>query len=77
MKRTRMNSFERLARHLVPAVLAGFAIRAAAAPKQRPIDEATDRSHIARIASDRGSANQAVTPGNGKSRTPPRSAVGQ
>ena len=47
-----MNTFERLARHLVPAVLAGFAIGAAAAPKSGPIDEATYRAHIARLASD-------------------------
>ncbi len=52
MKRTRMNTFEHLARHLVPAVLAGFAICAAAAPKVGPIDEATYRAHIARLASD-------------------------
>ncbi len=52
MKRTRMNSFERLVRHLVPAALAGFAICAAAAPKSGPIDEATYRAHIARLASD-------------------------
>jgi Zn-dependent M28 family amino/carboxypeptidase len=52
MKRTCMNSFERLVRHLVPAVLAGFAICAAAGPKSGPIDEATYRAHIARLASD-------------------------
>ena len=47
-----MNTFERLAQHLVPAILAGFAIGAAAAPKSGPIDEATYRAHIARLASD-------------------------
>jgi len=52
MKRTCMNTFEHLARHLVPAVLAGFAICAAAAPKVGPIDEATYRAHIAKLASD-------------------------
>jgi Zn-dependent M28 family amino/carboxypeptidase len=52
MKRIRMNTFERLARHLVPAALAGFAICAAAAPKSGPIDEAIYRAHIARLASD-------------------------
>jgi Zn-dependent M28 family amino/carboxypeptidase len=52
MNRIRMNSFERLARQLVPAVLAGFAICAAAAPKSGPIDEATYRAHIAKLASD-------------------------
>ena len=44
--------FEHLIRHLVPAVLAGFAISAAAAPKAGPIDEATYRTHIAKLASD-------------------------
>jgi len=52
MKRTRMNTFERIARHLVPAVLAGFAICAAAAPKSGLVDEATWRAHIARLSSD-------------------------
>ena len=52
MKRTRMNTFERLARYLVPAACAGFAICAAAAPKSGPIDEATYRAHIARLSSD-------------------------
>jgi Zn-dependent M28 family amino/carboxypeptidase len=52
MKRTRMNSFERLARYLVPAVVGGIAICAAAAPKSGPIDEATYRAHIARLSSD-------------------------
>ena len=52
MKRIRMNSFERLARHLVPALLAGFTIAATAAPKSVPIDETTYRAHIARLSSD-------------------------
>jgi len=52
LKRIRMNTFERLARHLVPAILAGFAIGAAAAPKSGPIDEAAYRAHIARLSSD-------------------------
>jgi len=52
MNRTRMNTFERLARHLVPTVLAGLAIGATAAPKSSPIDEGTYRAHIARLASD-------------------------
>ena len=52
MNRNRMNTFERLSRHLVPALLAGLAIGAAAAPKSTPIDEATYRAHIARLASD-------------------------
>ncbi|HYJ40049.1 MAG TPA: M28 family metallopeptidase [Steroidobacteraceae bacterium] len=47
-----MNTFERLARHLVPTVLAGLAIGATAAPKSSPIDEGTYRAHIARLASD-------------------------
>jgi len=37
---------------LVPAVLAGFIISAAAAPTANPIDEAFYRAHIARLASD-------------------------
>jgi Zn-dependent M28 family amino/carboxypeptidase len=52
MKRTRMKSFERLARHLVPAAVAGIAICAAAAPKSGPVDEGTYRAHIARLSSD-------------------------
>ena len=52
MNRTRMNTFERFARHLVPTVLAGLAIGATAAPKSGSIDEATYRAHIARLASD-------------------------
>jgi Zn-dependent M28 family amino/carboxypeptidase len=52
MKCTRMNPFERLGRHLVPVLLAGFAICAAAAPNAGPIDEATYRTHIATLASD-------------------------
>jgi Zn-dependent M28 family amino/carboxypeptidase len=52
VNRTCMNTFERLGRYLVPAALAGFAICAAAAPKSGPIDEATYRAHIARLASD-------------------------
>jgi Zn-dependent M28 family amino/carboxypeptidase len=52
MKRTHMNTFEHLIRHLVPAVLAGIAISATAAPKAGPIDESTYRAHIAKFASD-------------------------
>ncbi len=52
MKRTHMSTFERLVRHLVPAVLAGIAISAAAAPKTGSIDEAFYRAHIASLASD-------------------------
>ena len=47
-----MSRFESALRHLVPAVLAGFIISAAAAPTANPIDEAFYRAHIARLASD-------------------------
>ncbi len=47
-----MNTFERPLRHLVPALLAGFAFTALAAPRTGPIDEAFYRQHIARLASD-------------------------
>ena len=47
-----MNTFESSLRHLVPAVLAGFVITAAAAPKTGPIEEGVYRAHIARLASD-------------------------
>ncbi|HEY6125927.1 MAG TPA: M28 family metallopeptidase [Steroidobacteraceae bacterium] len=47
-----MSTFERLLRHLVPAILAGVAISAAAAPKSGSIDEAFYRAHIAKLASD-------------------------
>jgi Zn-dependent M28 family amino/carboxypeptidase len=47
-----MNRFERSLRHLVPAIVAGFVVSAAAAPKPAPIDETLYRSHIAQLASD-------------------------
>jgi Zn-dependent M28 family amino/carboxypeptidase len=47
-----MNIFERSLRHLVPALIAGFAVGAVAAPKQGLIDEGMYRTHIARLASD-------------------------
>jgi len=47
-----MSTFESSLRHLVPAVLAGFVMTAAAAPKKVPIEEAFYRAHIARLASD-------------------------
>ena len=75
MKRTRMNTFERLARHLVPAVLAGFAIGAAAAPKSGPIDEATYRAHIARLASDEFEGRKPGTDGGKAHARLPRIAV--
>ena len=52
MKRSLMSTFEHMVRYLVPAVLAGIAISAAAAPKAGSIDEAFYRAHIARLASD-------------------------
>ncbi|HEV7608732.1 MAG TPA: M28 family peptidase [Steroidobacteraceae bacterium] len=47
-----MKRFERALAHLVPALLAGFAIPALAAPKPTPIDEGFYRTHIARLAAD-------------------------
>ena len=47
-----MYNFERSLRHLVPALVAGFALSAVAAPKPGPIDESVYRAHIARLAAD-------------------------
>ena len=47
-----MMRFERPGRHLVPVAVAVIAIGAVAAPKPTPIDEASYRTHIARLASD-------------------------
>jgi len=47
-----MNRFERSLGHLVPALVAGFALAAAGASTAGPIDEAFYRSHISRLASD-------------------------
>jgi Zn-dependent M28 family amino/carboxypeptidase len=47
-----MGTFESTLRHLVPALLAGFAVTTAAAPKTDAIEEGVYRAHIARLASD-------------------------
>jgi Zn-dependent M28 family amino/carboxypeptidase len=47
-----MSTFESWQRHLVPALLVGVVMTAAAAPHATPIDEGVYRAHIARLASD-------------------------
>jgi Zn-dependent M28 family amino/carboxypeptidase len=47
-----MTGFESSLRHLVPALLAGLGLAAAAAPKVDLIDESLYRAHIAKLASD-------------------------
>ena len=47
-----MTTFESQRRRLVPVLLAGLGLTAAAAPKVDPIDESSYRAHIARLASD-------------------------
>ena len=58
-----MQSFERVSRHLVPALCAAsLAAAAAAAPAARPVDEMAYRAHIERLASDEFGGRKPGTP---------------